>query len=407
VGTSHTDMERTLKVELTEIRIRAAKPQEKPYKLTDGRGLHLLVTPGGSRLWRIRYRYNGNESTMGVGAYPDVTLKDARELVDDARKALRNGINPVAQRRAGRAAQADTFAAIAAEWLDTQRKSFEPATLEKAVWMLDRLINPFIGSKPVRQITAPDLLTVFRRLETRGKHETAHRCRQRCGQVFRYAIVTGRAERDPSADLRGALAPIVVTNRPAILEPAKVGALLRAIDGYSGLAVTECALKLAPLVFVRPGELRMAEWVEVDLDGSEWRIPAARMKMGKQHIVPLATQCVALLRELQPLTGRGRYVFPSPRTSTRPMSDAAITAALRRMGYTGKEMTWHGFRSIASTLLNEQQLGEPDWIEMQLAHDERNGVRKAYNHAKYLPQRRLMMQKWADYLETLKAAKFP
>lgn len=389
-------------VALTDKAIQAAKPREKAYKLTDGGGLVLLVNPNGSRWWRLRYRHGGVEKMISFGIYPDVSLKAAREKRDAARVQIAAGIDPSAKRQAERDARADSFQAIAEEWLEAQRKTFADATVEKARWTFQDLLFPHIGRRPIREITAPELLAVLRRLEARGKHETAHRTRQRAGQVFRYAIATGRAERDPTADLRGALAPVVVTNRAAILDPAKVGELLRAIDAYSGQPATEIALKLAPLVFVRPGELRAAEWSEINLDGAEWRIPAHRMKMREAHIVPLARQSVALLREIEPLTGDGRYVFPSARTTQRPMSENALTAALRRMGYAGTEQTWHGFRSIASTLLNEQGW-HPDLIELQLAHKERNAVRAAYNKATRLAERRKMMQAWADYLDGLRA----
>ena len=386
---------------LSEARIRAAKPRDRPYKLFDTLGLYLKVEPGGGRLWRFRYRAVGVEKLLSIGSYPEVPLKRARAKRDEARRLLADGVDPSVQRKAEKSARADTFAAISLEWLELQRKRFAPATIEKAEWTFNHLLNPYIGTRPVREIGPLELLDVFRRFEARGKHETAHRTKQRCSQIFRYAIATGRATRDPTADLRGALAPIVVKNHAAITEPAKIGELLRAIDGYRGQPATEAAFKLAPLVFVRPGELRRAEWTEFDLDGREWRIPAARMKMREQHIVPLATQSVAILRELQPVTGRGRYVFPSPRSSDRPMSENAITAALRRMGYTGQEMTWHGFRSIASTCLNEQGW-QPDLIELQLAHAERNEVRAAYNKAQRLAERRTMMQAWADYLDGLR-----
>ena len=269
------------------------------------------------------------------------------------------------------------------------------------MWTFEDLLFPYIGSRPISALTAPELLEVFRRLEKRGKHETAHRSKQRVGQVIRYAIATGRAERDPTADLRGALAPVKVTNRAAITKPREVAQLLRALHGYDGHPVVEAALKLAPLVFVRPGELRAAEWSEIDLEAAEWRIAAHRMKMRRQHVVPLARQSVTILKDIQPLTGRGRYVFPSPHTRERPMSENAITAALRRMGYTGEQMSWHGFRAMASTLLNE--MGHPpDVIELQLAHQERNEVRAAYNRAQRLEERQKMMQAWADYLDGLR-----
>ncbi|MDB6044694.1 MAG: integrase [Gammaproteobacteria bacterium] len=261
---------------------------------------------------------------------------------------------------------------------------------------------PYLGRQPIKSIRAQELLSVLRRAEARGTHETAHRVRALAGRVFRYAVATGRAEHDVSADLKDALAPVKTKNFAAILEPSRVGALLRAIDGYAGQPVTAPALKLAPLVFVRPGELRAAEWSEFDFEKAEWRIPGARMKMGEQHIVPLARQAIDILKALQPLTNRGRYVFPSLLTRDRPISDNTINAALRRLGYNGDEQTGHGFRSMASTLLNEQGF-PPDVIELQLAHAERNKVRAAYNKAQRLGERRKMMQAWADYLDRLRA----
>jgi len=385
---------------LTETKIKAAKARQKPYKLTDQRGLHMLITPAGSRLWRFRYVHAGRESMVALGAYPEVSLKAARERATDTRKQLADGSDPAAVKRTERNAQADTFQAIALEWLDKQR--FEPATLEKARWTFDSLINPHIGSTPVKALTAPTILEVLRKLEARGVHETAHRTRQRISQVLRYAIATGRAESDPTRDLRGALTPIEVTSRAAITEPGKVGELLRAIHGYQGDPATCAALKLAALLFVRPGELRGAEWREIDLEAAAWRIPGERMKMGEPHLVPLSTQAVAILRELQPLTGKGRFVFPSLRTRERPISENTLNAALRRLGYSTEEMTSHGFRAMASTLLNEQGY-PPDVIELQLAHTERNKVRAAYNRAQRLEERRRMMQTWADYLDALKA----
>jgi integrase len=384
---------------LTEGRIRSAKPKSGPYKLRDGGGLFLLITPTNARLWRLRYKVRGRESMLGLGSYPATSLKAARAKRTELRADLESGKNPSAERRAERASSANTFETIAREWLAKQ--SFAPATLEKARWTFEDLLFPFIGSRPIAALTAPELLEVFRRIERRGKHETAHRTKQRVGQVVRYAIATGRAVRDPTGDLRGALAPIKVTNRAAITDPREVGQLLRAIDGYAGHPVVEAALKLAPLVFVRPGELRGAEWGEIDVAKAEWRIAAHRMKMREQHFVPLSRQAVAVLRELEPITGRTRYAFPSPRSSERPLSENALTAALRRMGYTGEQMTWHGFRAMASTLLNERGFA-PDVIELQLAHRERNEVRAAYNRAQRLDERRAMMQRWADYLDELR-----
>ena len=385
---------------LTEARLRSAKPKARPYKLRDGGGLYLLVTPSGAMQWRLRYTLAGRESMVSLGTYPATSLKAARAKRTGMHTALESGRDPAAERRAERASSANTFELIAREWLGKQ--PFAPKTMKKAVWTFEDLLFPYIGSRPVLALTAPELLGVFRRLERRGKHETAHRAKQRVGQVVRYAIATGRAERDPTADLRGALAPVTVTNRAAITDPREVAQLLRALHGYRGHPVVEAALKVAPLVFVRPGELRAAEWAEIDLDAAEWRIAAHRMKMGQQHLVPLARQAVALLRDIEPLTGRGRYVFPSPRSAERPLSDNAITAALRRMGYTGDQMSWHGFRAMASTLLNETGY-PPDVIELQLAHQERNEVRAAYNRAQRLEERRKMMQAWADYLDGLRA----
>jgi integrase len=384
---------------LTEARIRNAKPKGRPYKLRDGGGLFLLITPANARLWRLRYKVRGRESMLGLGTYPATSLKAARARRAEMRAALEAGKNPAAERRAERASSVNTFETLAREWLAKQ--PFAPKTLKKAVWTFEDLLFPHIGLRPVSALKPPELLEVFRRLERRGKHETAHRAKQRVGRVLRYAIATGRAERDPTADLRGALAPVRVTNRAAVTDPRDVAQLLRALHGYRGHYVVEAALKLAPLVFVRPGELRAAEWSEMNLDAAEWRIAGHRTKMRRPHLVPLARQAVDILREIEPLTGRGRYVFPSPRSLLRPLSDNAVTAALRRIGYTGEEMSWHGFRAMASTLLNE--LGfPPDIIELQLAHQERNEVRAAYNRAQRLDERRRMMQGWADYLDGLR-----
>ena len=384
---------------LTEGRIRSARPKAKPYKLRDGGGLYLLITPAGAKQWRLRYTLGGRESMVSLGTYPATSLKTARTKRGTLHGALEAGRDPAAERRDERASRANTFESIAREWLGKQ--PFAPKTLKKAVWTFEDLLFPYIGSRPISALTSPELLGVLRRLERRGKHETAHRAKQRVGQVIRYAIATGRAERDPTTDLRGALAPVKVTNRAAVTKPREVAELLRALHGYDGHPVVEAALKLAPLVFVRPGELRAAEWSEIDLEAAEWRIAAHRMKMRQQHVVPLARQSVAILRDIHSFTGRGRYVFPSPHTRDRPLSDNAITAALRRMGYTGEQMSWHGFRAMASTLLNE--MGHPpDIIELQLAHQERNEVRAAYNRAQRLDERRKMMQAWADYLDGLR-----
>lgn len=388
---------------LTETAVRAARATQKPEKLFDGGGLYLLVNPQGSRLWRLKYRIHGKEKLLAIGAYPDVSLKRAREKRDEARRLLADGIDPSAQRKAEKTANATTFEAIAREWLALQQKKLSASTYDKAIWIFETLLFPFIGSQPIHRLTASDVLGAIRRIEARGKHETAHRAKQRCGQIFRYAVSTGRADRDPTADLRGALAPVVTTSRPAITEPTQIAQLLTAIDGYTGHVSTAYALKLAPLLFVRPGELRGARWEEFDLDGKEpvWRIPAERMKMRELHIVPLPSQAVALLKELRPWSGGSEYLFPSPLSLKRPISNNTVNTALRRLGYTSDQMCGHGFRAMASTCLNEQGW-HPDVIELQLAHREQNKVRAAYNRAERMPDRKKMMQAWADYLDELR-----
>jgi integrase len=389
---------------LTEAAIRAAKPREKAYKLKDDRGLYLLVQPTGARQWRLRFYVEGRESMLSLGAYPDVPLKLARERRDEARQQVAQGINPAAQRRARRAARAETFEAIALEWLEKQRHKMTDSTYQRSKWLLEDLLFPYIGSKPIANIDAPVLLSALRRTEARGHHESAHRAKWKAGQVFRYAIATGRARHNPAGDLREALAPVKVTHFPAITDPARIGGLLRALAGYSGQPATEYALKLAPLLFVRPGELRAARWEEFTLHGKDpqWRIPAERMKMGEEHLVPLATQVVELLTELQPITGPDGLLFPSLRSRSRAISENTLNAALRRLGYSKTEMTAHGFRTIASTSLNERGYS-PDVIELQMAHRDRNKVRAAYNRSQRLPERRKMMQDWADTLDGLRA----
>jgi integrase len=386
---------------LTEAAVRGAKPGEKPYKLYDDSGLYLLVHPRGSKYWRLKYMLEGREMVLALGVYPDVGLAAARSSRNRAREELASGVDLAAQRRAKREGRSDTFQSIAREWLE--RQPFTPKTLKKAQWTFNDLIFRYIGKWPIRAIKPTDVLDVVRRLEKRGKIETAHRTKQRIGQVCRFAIATGRADRDPTQDLRGALAPLRVTNRAAITEPKRVGELLKAIDGYQGFVETEFALKLAPLLFVRPGELRYARWEEIDLesDDPEWRIPAAKMKMRRMHIVPLSRQASALLKELQGHEIDSPYVFPSHMERRRPISENTLGAALRRMGFSNREMTAHGFRAMASTLLNERGY-HPDLIELQLAHAERNEVRAAYNRAVRLSERREMMQDWADYLDTLR-----
>jgi len=389
---------------LTDTAIRNAKPQSKQYKLTDEKGMYLLVNKAG-KYFRLDYRFAGKRKTLALGVYPDVKLVEAREKRDDARKMIANGVDPGQTRKVQKSIQIEqtenSFEAIAREWHGKYSSNWAGSHAKKIIRRFELHIFPWLGNRPIAEITPPELLAVLRRIESQGIMETAHRAQQNCGQVFRYAIVTGRVERDPSADLRGALAPVKHGHMATITEPKKIGELLRAIDGYEGTPVAKCALRMAPLVFVRPGELRHAEWNEIDLDKAEWRIPAEKMKMKDPHIVPLASQVVEVLFEILPITGQGQYVFHSVRTNFRPMSENTVLAALRRMGYTKEEMSGHGFRAMASTVLHEQ--GWPsDIIERQLAHAERNSIKAAYNHAQHLPERRKMMQAWADYLDKLK-----
>ncbi|OGR05531.1 MAG: integrase [Deltaproteobacteria bacterium RIFOXYD12_FULL_53_23] len=390
---------------LTDTKIRTIKPTENPQKLFDGGGLFLLVTPTGGKLWRLKYRFGGIEKLLSLGTYPQTSLAEARQKRDQASALMANGVNPGDTKKAQKAAssqETETFEVIAREWYTKFAPSWAPSHGNKIIRRLELYVFPWLGDRAIKSITAPELLTALRRIEAKGTLETAHRTQQNCGQVFRYAVATGRAERDPSGDLRGAIPPASGKHMATITDPKEIAGLLRSIDDYRGSIVTRCALQMAPLVFVRPGELRQAEWSEVNFDTAEWRIPAEKMKASVLHIVPLSRQALDVLREIHPLTGHGRYVFPSPRTDSRPMSSNAVLSALRRMGYAKDEMSGHGFRSMASTLLNEQGWNK-DAIERQLAHGERNSVRGAYNYAEYLPERRKMMQAWADYLEEIKA----
>lgn len=391
---------------LTDKAIKGAAHGDKPRRLFDGGGLYLELAPNGGKWWRLKYRFAGKEKRLSLGVYPTISLKDARDRRDDAKRLLANGLDPGMQRKATKIANLDragnTFEGVAREWFESFSKNWAKSHADKILKRLEQNVFPWVGTNPIADLKAQDLLPLFRRIEKRGRNETAHRTKQSCSQVFRYAVATGRTERDPTTDLRGALAPVKERHHPSVKEPQAIGALLRAIDGYDGSLITKAALQLAPLTFVRPGELRGAEWSEIDLKKAEWRIAAERMKMREQHIVPLSRQAVAVLQELQPLTGAKRFVFPGARTNGRPMSENTVNAALRRLGYDKDTMTGHGFRSIASTHLNEQSWHR-DAIERQLAHAERDDVRAAYNFAEHLPERRKMMQAWADYLDQLKA----
>lgn len=392
---------------LTDTAIRTTKPTEKPQKLADGGGLFLLINPKGGKWWRLKYRFEGKEKQLSLGTYPDTSLKDAREKRDAARKQLAAGIDPGEHRKATKAAKteqaANSFEIVAREWYAKQVRNWAPSHSEKIIRRLERDLFPWLGARPIASIAAPDLLGVLRRIEARGSVETAHRALQNCGQIFRYAIATSRAKEDPTPHLKGALPPVTETHFAAITNPKDIGDLLRAIDGYQGTFVTKCALQLAPLVFVRPGELRAAEWAEFDLDTREWNIPAERMKMRVPHLVPLSSQAVAILREIHALTGAGRYVFPSARSRQRPMSNNAILAALRRMGFAKEEMSGHGFRAMARTILDEVLHVRPDYVDHQLAHAVRDPNGRAYNRTEHLVERHEMMQLWADYLDVLKA----
>lgn len=392
---------------LTDTAIRKAKAADKPQRLFDGGGLYLEVSPAGGKLWRLKYRISGKEKRLALGAYPDTGLADARDKRDAARKLLAAGVDPSEQRKAEKAAgverAANSFEVVAREWHAKQSATWVDLHASRIMLRLENDVFPWLGSRPVADITAKELLATVNRIVDRGAVESAHRVLQNCGQVLRYAIATGRAERNPAADLRGALPPVRQTHHAAITDPNAIGALLRAIDVYQGSFVTKCALRLAPLVFVRPGELRQAEWAEFDLDKAEWNLPAEKMKMREPHLVPLAPQAVAILRELHALTGGGRYLFPSARSPKRPMSNNAVLSALRRMGYATDEMSGHGFRAMARTVLDEVLHFRPDYIEHQLAHAVKDPNGRAYNRTAHLPERRKMMQGWADYLDTLKA----
>jgi integrase len=389
---------------LTDKQIRDAKPDKKPYKLADGAGMYLLIRPDDSRYWRLKYRVAGREKLLALGAYPSVTLKEARKRRDDAKSALRDGRDPGAEKqakkRAAKIAGANTFEAVAREWHGKARNTWDSKHADRVWASLENDLLPDLGARPVVAIDAPELLAVLRKIESRGAHETRMRAQQRAGAVFRYAVATGRAERDPSTDLRGAFTAPRVTHHAAVSQK-ELPDMLNKIDGYDGEPITKLALKLLMLTFVRTGELRGAEWSEIDTDAAEWRIPAERMKMREPHVVPLSKQALAVVEQLRALSGSGRYVFPHRTRAERTMSENTVLYAFYRLGYESR-MTGHGVRAVASTILNET--GFPPYvIERQLAHVERNKTRAAYNRSAYLPERRQMMQQWADMLDTMKS----
>ncbi len=393
---------------LNDVVIRAAKPGPKPAKLSDARGLFLLVQPSGGKLWRLKYRIAGKEKKLSLGRYPEVALKDARERCAEARKLIAAGIDPAEKKRIDRLdatlRAATTFKAVADEYITkSEREGHATVTVGKARWLLS-LLEPVMGSRPVDEISPAELLSALKKIEARGHLETARRMRSFASRVFRYAVSTARASADPAAALRGALVAPVAKHHAAILDTKGVGALLRAIEEYDGQPMTQLALKLAPHVFVRPGELRQAEWSEFDLNAGVWKIAASKMKMRQPHIVPLSRQAIEILRAAMTLTGRHRYVFASIYPGDRPMSENTINAALRRLGYTGDEMTAHGFRAMASTLLNECGMWNPDAIERALAHKAADAVRGAYHRGAHWAERVAMAQWWSDYLDSLRAA---
>jgi integrase len=391
---------------LSDAKIRNAKPKSKPYKLTDGEGMFVLVHPNGSKYWRLKYRFAGRERILALGVYPDVGISDARERRAQARKALATGNDPGEIKKEAKRLLIlkgeNTFETVAREWYEQHKHEWVTNYAEKMIVRLETHIFPRLGSRPVADIKAPELLSVLRVVETSGALDLTRRLKQTCGQIFMYAIATGRAERNPVPDLQGALKTPVQKNR-AYLKTNELPDYLNKLEAFDGGEQTKLALKFLLLTFVRTSELRAAVWQEIDFDSSEWRIPADRMKMHDPHIVPLSTQAVSLLRDLQKHTGNREYLFPNQHKPSTFMSENTMLYALYRMGYHSKA-TGHGFRSTASTILNENGF-MPDVIERQLAHMERDKVRAAYNHAQYLPERRKMMQWWADYLDRAMAKK--
>ncbi|MEQ9464125.1 MAG: integrase arm-type DNA-binding domain-containing protein [Haliea sp.] len=391
---------------LTATEVRQAKPGSKPRKLADGGGLFLLVQPNGGKCWRYKYRFAGKEKLLALGTYPDVSLAEARKQHQEARKKVSQGIDPSEARKVEKLtrhqAAVDSFEAVAREWFHTKMYDRSSSHQDRTMRALEKDLFPHIGNRPIATITAPELLATLRRIESRGAVETAHRAKQTTGQVFRYAIATGRAERDPSGDLKGALANPKKKHLAAITDPAEVGRLMVSIESFQGTPAVKAALRLSALLFQRPGEIRGMEWSEINWGAERWELSADKMKMKQPHIVPLCRQALELLRELHRLTGRGRYVFPSARGGSRQLSENGVRTALRTMGYDNETMTPHGFRAMARTLLDEGLGYRVDWIEHQLAHAVRDANGRAYNRTSHLEGRAAMMQGWADYLDTLK-----
>lgn len=387
---------------LTDTAIRQAKPAEMPYKKTDEKGLFILIQPTGAKWWRLKYRFGGKEKLLSLGTYPQVTLSQARAIRDQYRVMLAQGIDPGEQRKATKKAKADTFEAITTEWYGRHAPTWAPAHAKRVKERLDNHVLPYLGDKPISAITAPMVLEVLRRMESAGKLETAHKTKQSIGQVFRYAIATGRAETDPTPSLKGALPPTRPDHFPALLDPIAIGAVLRQFDGYGGYPSVRCGLRLGPMLFCRPGELRQMKWADLDLPAGEWRFTLSKTRQA--HIVPLSKQAIAIINEMAPLTGHGIFVMPSQRSPTgeRPMSDAAITAAYRALGIEQDVLVAHGWRATARTLLVEQLKFPVDQVEQQLGHQVKDALGRAYNRTTFLEERKAMMQAWSDYLDTLK-----
>jgi integrase len=401
-------------VPLTDVQVKNAKPRDKDYKLADGYGLVLLVKKTGGKLWHFNYTFDGKQLLLSLGTYPEISLAEARQRREDARKLLAHGISPGDARKAEKQSQTqqvETFEAIAWEWYNRQLPVWAATHAATVISRLKRDVFPHVGARAIAELKATDMLHVFRKIEAREKIETAHRVKSICGQVFRYAVATGRADRDCTADLRGTLTPVIPKHHAALTDPKDVAPFLRAIDDYNGSFTVKCAMHLSALVFLRPGELRLAEWTEFDLDAGEWNVPIERMKLkkrlkesrkGEKHLVPLARQAVEILKTLQPITGGGKYLFPSMTTNLKPLSDNTINQAIRRMGYDKNEMTAHGFRAMARTILEEVLHVKPEIIEHQLAHVVRDSLGRAYNRTTHLAARKEMMRTWADYLDGLK-----
>jgi integrase len=391
---------------LTNLKIKQATAQDKAYKLSDDKGLYLYITPKAQKYWRMDYRFGGKRKTLALGVYPETTLADARSKCEEARKLIKNDIDPADVKRAKKIAktqsQENSFKALALEWFAIKTPHWSSDHIYRVDSILNKELFPHVGNRSVGEITAPDLLACLRRVESRGAIETAHRVKQVAGQVFRYAVASGKAERDPSADLKDALATPIKSHFAAITEPKEVGKLLIALDDYQGTPEVATALILAPLLFCRPKELRRMEWSEINFDKQEWHLPASKMKTKADHIVPLCKQAIEALQSLLQLTGHRQYVFPSARSPKRPMSDNAVLSALRRLGIPKEQMTGHGFRAMARTLLDEELGYRIEWIECQLAHTVKDANGRAYNRTTYLKQRKEMMQRWADYLDNLK-----